>query len=293
MIRESPNRLRLILAFATVYVVWGSTYLAIRYGIETIPPLVVAATRFLIAGAVLYGWAAARGAGTPTRRQIRDALVIGGLMLLGGNGLVSWAEKTVPSGIAALIVATVPVFTAIFQWRRPAPSTVAGIVMGFAGIVVLVGPGALGDADRVDRMGALALVVASASWALGSLYSRRADRPASGIQSAGLQMLAGGTLLALVAAATGQLMELDPRAISSRSVLALVYLVVLGSILGYSAYTWLLQNTTADRAVTYAYVNPVVAVLLGWGFAGEPLTWRVAAAGAIIVAAVVLIVRRR
>jgi drug/metabolite transporter (DMT)-like permease len=293
MTTKRAQQVRLLLAYATVYVVWGSTYLAIRVGIATLPPFVLAGARFLLAGAALFAWAAARGAARPTLAQWRDATVIGGLMLLGGNGGVSWAEMTVPSGIAALIVATVPVFTVIFQRKRPALATVAGILLGFTGIGILVGPGALGEAGRVDPTGAAVLVAASASWALGSIYSLRADRPASGLQSAAMQMLAGGGLLTLLAALTGQIAAIAPASVSSASLAALAYLAVFGSILGFTAYTWLLRNTTPDRAVTYAYVNPVVAVLLGSGFAAEPLTWRVALAAAVIIAGVVLIVRKR
>jgi len=291
MTSERPIRGRLILAFATVYVVWGSTYLAIRFGVETIPPFILAGSRFLIAGAVLFAWSLANGAGLPSRRHWREAFVIGAPMLLGGNGLVTWAEQTVPSGVAALIVASVPLFVVILQGKRPSVATLSGILLGFAGIAILVGPGALDDGERVDPWGALALVLASASWAAGSLYTRRADRPRSGLQAAGMQMLGGGVLLAFASLASGRAAAFEPGTVSARSALSLAYLVVFGSIAGFTAYTWLLRNTSPDRAATYAYVNPVVAVLLGWALAGEPLTWRVAAAGAVIVAAVALIVR--
>ena len=206
-----PRRLHFLLAYATVYLVWGSTYLAIRYGVETIPPFVLAGFRFLLAGAMLAGWASARGAARASMRQWKDAAIVGGLMLLGGNGLVCWAETSVPSGIAALIIATVPIFVVVFQWQRPAFATVAGIVLGFTGIALLVGPNALGASARVDPRGAGALLVAAASWAVGSLYARRADRPASALQAAGLQMLAGGALLVVVAAITGQACSLSIR----------------------------------------------------------------------------------
>ncbi len=284
-------RWRLVLAFAAIYVGWGSTYLAIRFGVETIPPFFLAGVRFLLAGSTLYLWSARAGAASPTARQWRDAAIVGGLMLLGGNGLVSWAETSVPSGIAALIIAVVPLFVAVFQWKRPTLATASGIALGFAGIAILVGAGAVGDAGRVRPLGALALVAASASWAAGSLYSRRADRPASSLRSAAIQMLAGGTLLIAAGTAGGQWRGFHPADVSAKSLASLLYLVVVGSIAGYTAYLWLLQVTTPDRAATYAYANPVIAVVLGWALAGEPLTWRVAAAGAVIIAAVALIVR--
>jgi drug/metabolite transporter (DMT)-like permease len=286
-------RLSVVLAFATVYVVWGSTYLAILYGIQTIPPFMLAGTRFLAAGAVLYAWGVHRSPGerAPTTRQWRDAVIVGGLMFLGGNGLVTWAEQTVPSGVTALIVASVPMFVVLFSGRMPSVETASGILLGFAGIAILVGPGSLGGARRVDLLGAAGLVLASASWAAGSVYSLRADRPASATKTVAMQMLGGGALLLAAMLAGGEVARFDLRAVSARSAWSLLYLIVLGSLVAFSAYMWLLRVTTPDRAATYAYVNPVVAVLLGFWLAGEPLTWRVAAAGAVIVVALVLILR--
>jgi len=289
---DAPTRTRLVLAYAAVYFVWGSTYLAMKYGIESLPPFLLAGFRFLSAGAALYGWSLLQRAGLPTARQWRDATVVGALMLLCSNGLVCWAEQTVPSGAAALFIATVPIFVTIFQWKRPSGVTVAGIVLGFLGIAVLVGPKAIGSHERIDPRGAMALLFAAASWSLGSLYARRSDRPASKLQAAGMQMLAGGVLLIVSAWGTGQWTGFHPAQVTLRSGLALVYLAIFGSIVAFSAYTWLLDHTTPDRAVTYAYVNPVVAVLLGWAWGGEPLGARVLVASAIIVTAVVLIVRK-
>jgi drug/metabolite transporter (DMT)-like permease len=292
MFQGGVTRIRLVLAYAAVYFVWGSTYLAMKYGIESIPPFLLAGFRFLSAGAAMYAWAVTQGSGLPTARQWRDAAVVGALMLLCSNGLVCWAEQTVPSGAAALFIATVPIFITVFQWKRPTGATVAGIVLGFAGIAVLVGPKAIGRHEPIDPRGGAALLFAAASWSLGSLYARSSDRPASKAQAAGMQMLAGGVLLVLAAWPTGQWSGFGLAQVTLRSGLALAYLAVLGSIVAFSAYTWLLDHTTPDRAVTYAYVNPVVAVLLGWALGGEPLTLRVLVASAIIVTAVVLIVKK-
>jgi drug/metabolite transporter (DMT)-like permease len=292
MASAASSKLRAPLAYSAVYFVWGSTYLAMKYGIESLPPFLLAGFRFLSAGAALYAWSALRRAGAPSARQWRDAAIVGALMLLGSNGLVCWAEQTVPSGAAALFIATVPIFVTIFQWTRPSSATIAGIVLGFAGIAVLAGPKAIGGHERIDPRGALALLFAAASWSLGSLYARSSDRPESKLQAAGMQMLAGGALLVLAAWATGQWRGFTLAQVTPRSALALAYLAVFGSIVAFSAYTWLLDHTTPERAVTYAYVNPVVAVLLGWAWGGEALTVRVLAASAIIVTAVALIVKR-
>lgn len=289
-----PPQGRIIAAFVSVYLIWGSTYLGIRFAIETIPPHLMAAARFLVAGAILYAWARWRGAPRPTRSNWRAATVIGGLLLLGGNGAVVWAETRVPSGLTALLVATVPIWMALIATfesggRRPPAPVIAGLVLGMAGLALLVAPGKL--AGRVDLLGAAVLLVGTLSWAFGSLHSRGADLPKSGFLAAAMEMLAGGLLLLVFGLATGQAADFALSAVSVRSLTALVYLIVFGSLVGFTAYIWLLGATTPARVSTYAYVNPVVAVLLGWAFAGESLTLRTVLAAAVIVGAVVLIIR--
>ncbi len=289
----TPSRSSVLTAFAAVYIIWGSTYLAIRFAIETLPPFLMAGLRFLIAGTVLYVWVRARGAPRPPRVAWKHALVIGSLLLLVGNGAVVWAEQWVPSGIAALLVAGVPFWMVLLDWlrpggTRPTPGVLAGLVVGFAGIALLVGPGELGG-DGVHLPGALALVAASLAWSAGSIYSRNVPSPEPPLLGTAMEMLAGGALLAVFGLLTGEASRLALDAVTLRSVLALLYLIVFGSLIGYSAYVFLLKVSTPARVSTYAYVNPVVAVLLGWALAGEPLTLRILTASAVIVGSVVVI----
>ena len=291
---QTASRGKLIAAFAAVYIIWGSTYLAIRFALETLPPFLMAGVRFLTAGAIVYGFLVARGAAHPTRRNWRDGLIVGGFLLLGGNGGVVWSEQFVPSGIAALLVATLPIWMVLFDWlrgtgQRPGARTAIGIGLGLAGLVVLIGPGSLG-ADGMPIVPALVLVLASVAWAWGSLYSRGAAKPSSPMMATAIQMLCGGALLTIAGTAAGEWGELDLAGASTRSVLALLYLLLAGSIVGYSAYIWLLEHTSPANVATYAYVNPVVAVFLGWLLASEPITPRVLIAAAIIVLGVAVIV---
>jgi drug/metabolite transporter (DMT)-like permease len=288
-------RAKLVAAFAAVYFVWGSTYLAIRFGVETIPPFLMAGTRHLTAGLLLFLWTRIRREPRPDGRHWVTAIFIGGLMLLGGNGLVTWAERRVPSGLAALIVATVPLWMVILDGIhrrvRPALPVAAGLLMGLAGLVVLVSPGHFAGNGRVDLMGAGALLLAALSWTAGSLYSRHARLPKSVLTATAIQMIGGGILLWLVGLAAGEGSSLDLAAVSPRSLFSLAYLIVFGSLVGFSAYVWLLRATTPARVSTYAYVNPVVAVLLGWLLAGEAVTPRIALATVAIVGSVALIIR--
>ena len=287
-----PARSLVLAAFAVIYLVWGSTYLAIRVAIESMPPFLMAGTRFLIAGALMYGWSRLRGAPRPGRPAWRAALLLGALFLLGGNGGVVWAEQFVASGLAAVLVALMPIWTAIVEWvrpggRRPGLMTTAGLLTGFAGVALLLAPGSTGTA--IDPVGAIVLIGASLSWAIASVISKGMPLPASGAQSSGMQMLAGGALLVLAGLATGEPGAVRPEAITPRSVAALLYLITFGSLLGFGAFTWLLRVTTPARVATYAYVNPVVAVVLGWALLGEPFGPRELAAAAVIVGGVALI----
>jgi drug/metabolite transporter (DMT)-like permease len=257
----------------------------------------MAGVRFLLAGTILYLWARGRGAARPSTTNWRAAAVVGGLLLLGGNGGVVWAEQVVPSGLTALLVATEPFWIAVLLWigtrQRPEPGVAVGLLLGFGGVLFLVGPENLAGGGRVDPLGTLVIVTAALSWALGSLYSVRAPLPASQPLSTGMSMLAGGALLTLAGLVSGEAGRLDLAAISLRSGIAVVYLIAFGSLIGFSAYLWLMKATTPARASTYAYVNPVVAVLLGWALAGEPLTPRTLIAAAVIVGAVAIIVSRQ
>jgi drug/metabolite transporter (DMT)-like permease len=288
----------MFVAFAIVYVVWGSTYLAILFAIETLPPFLMAAARFFVAGAALYAWARLFGGATrPSAAQWRATVIVGLLLLLGGNGLVVWAEQRVPSGIAALVIGITPCFMVLLDWLRPngvRPTlrVVAGLTLGLAGLVWLVGPDAVMGGGRVDFLGAVALVLASLTWAIGSIYSRHAPMP-SPFLSSGMQMLAGGAALLLLGLGVGELGAFDASAVSLRSVFGWIYLIVFGSIVGFSAYIWLLRVSTPARVSTYAYVNPVVAVFLGWLLADELLTLRTMIAAAVIVSGVVLITLAR
>jgi drug/metabolite transporter (DMT)-like permease len=284
---------RVWLALAIVYVVWGSTYLGIDLAVRTIPPFLMAAIRFLIAGALLYAWAVRRGdrADRPTARQWLSALLVAAPMLAVGNAAVGWAEQTLDTGTASLIIASVPLWMAlldrVFYGQRLARVVVSGLVVGFAGVGLLVAPGGSGGFSRA----AIVLVFSSLAWAIGSLYSRTAPQPSRPLVSAGMQMLAGGAILAVVSGASGELSSFSVGAVSLESWLGLAYLVVFGSLIAFTSYMWLLRNAPTTLVGTYAYVNPFVAVLLGTVVLGEPLGWRTLVGGAIVISAVDLIVR--
>lgn len=287
-----PRRFKLIMAFTAVYLIWGSSYLAILWGLETIPPFLLGAARFLTAGAILYGIAAARGDVGFSRLQLRNAAIVGALLPFLGNGSLIWAEQRIPSGIAALIVATVPLWMVVIQTVvervRPGAQIWVGVALGIVGLAILVSVGA-GAEGAVHVPSALILCAGSIAWAAGSIYSRAADLPASGLASSALTMLAAGVFFTAVAAAGGEHRAFDISAVSVRSIVGLMYLSIFGSVIAYSAYIWLLQVASPAHVGTYAYVNPLIAVLLGWAFASEPISVRTLVAAAVILAAVVLI----
>jgi drug/metabolite transporter (DMT)-like permease len=292
--QEKPSTMKLVLAFAAVYLIWGSTYLGIRYAIETIPLFLFAGTRFLIAGAVLYIWARARGAARPSRINWRSALIIGGLLLLGGNGLVVMAEQSVPSGLTALLVATEPLMIVLLNWAwpggsRPSARVSLGLALGLVGMFLLVGPANLAGQGEVNLFGAGLLMLATISWAAGSLYAIKAKIAPSPLLAAGMQMLAGGALLLTVGVVRGETIGFRISDVSLRSAVAYFHLITFGAIVAFTCYSWLLRVTPPSLASTYAYVNPVVAVILGWALAGETITLRTMMATAVIVAAVVII----
>lgn len=289
----APPRAHLLIAFAIVYVVWGSTYLAMRVAIETLPPFLMGGLRFLIAGLLLAAWVAWRERpGWPTRGQWAWAVLTGALLMVGGNGGVVWAETRVTSGVVALLAASLALWMVVIDWLRPGgrrpPALVwAGLALGLAGVGVLVGPARLTGAGGVDPLGTAFALGGSLAWAAGSILARGRGRPASAVQGSAMQMLSGGAMLAGLAALHGDLARATVP--SARSAAGLAYLVVFGSLVGFTAYAWLLRHAAPARVATYAYVNPLVAVALGWALGGEPLTARVLVAAGVIVGSVALI----
>ncbi len=279
----------------SVYVVWGSTYLAIRFAVESMPPFLMAATRFLVAGGILYTWRRFSGDPRPTRIEWRSAAIVGLLLLLGGNGNVVWAEQRVASGVAALIVGSAPLWMAVMDAIRPGGSpsslqTWAGVVIGFLGILVLINPlDFINQTPYLDLAGILALLLGAFLWAAGSLYSRNARLPDSALMGTAMEMLAGGAGLLVFGSLAGEWGRLDLAGISPRSVGGVIYLIVFGSLVGYSAYTWLLRNAPTPLVSTYAYVNPLVAIFMGAIFAAEALTPRILLSALIVVSSVALI----
>lgn len=286
----------LVLAsFAAVYLLWGSTYLAIRIGVESFPPLMLAGLRHFTVGLLLYPVLRWRTGVRPAAAHWKTAAVTGFLLLCVGNGGVSWAEQTVPSGVTALLVATVSLWLVIVDWlrpggHRPVSKVVLGLLLGFTGMVLLVGPAHLGGSGRVDPRGAAVLVIASFAWACGSLYSKHGGMPSSALLAVAMQSLAGGVVLLLVGYLTGEFHRFHFAAISVRSWIALAYLIVFGSGIGLSAYIYILQKSTAARVATYAFVNPVVALFLGWLIAGETISLRTVVAAVVILTAVILVI---
>ena len=287
-----PTRLQLVLGFLCIYILWGSTYLAIRYGVATIPPFLMGGVRFLIAGTLLYGWSRFRGGARPDRHHWKNAAIIGTLLLVVGNGAVSWAEQRVDSGMTSLLVATVPlwlVLAEVFQGRRPAWLQWLGVAVGLVGVAVLVVPNSETPSASVDRGGAAVLMIGSLSWTVGSLFSRTARLAAPASMASGMQMLCGGAFMMTVSFLRGEWATVQLSAISGKSILALFYLIVFGSIIGFSTYMWLMKVARPAAVGTYAYVNPLVAVLLGVMVAGEKLPPSATLAMVLILASVVLV----
>jgi len=293
--QHSSNRTLFFLSFAAVYFIWGSTYFAIRIGIESFPALLVPALRHLSVGLVFYPLFRYLSREKPTVAQWRAAIVTGVLLLCVGNGIVSWAEQFVPSGITALLVATVSLWMVLLDWLRPggvrpAPRVFAGILLGLVGMALLVGPKNLGGSERVSPFGTLILVIASLAWAYGSIYSKHHPVPHSAMLGVAMQCLAAGVALLMVAALSGELHTFHWANVTTRSWLALVYLAVFGSGVAFSAYVYLIKHSSSTHLGTYAFVNPVVALLLGWSLAGEPLSLRTILASIIILGAVILVI---
>jgi drug/metabolite transporter (DMT)-like permease len=285
---------RVVAAFAAVYVIWGSTYLGIRYAVESIPPFLMAGSRNLAAGLLLYALARARNSASPSRIEWRDAAIAGGLMLALGNGGVTWAEQVIPSGVTALLVALTPVWMVLLDWLRPGgtrprPFVVAGLMVGFLGVALLARGG--NHSGPVYDWGIAALMIASMGWACGSIFNRQAHKPASPLLGVAMQMMTGGTLMLGVAAIRGEAAQFSIDRVTWLSAGAWIYLTAAGSMVGYTAYIWLLHASTPARVATYAYVNPLIAVLLGCTIGQETFSHELFVAGALIIAAVILIVR--
>jgi drug/metabolite transporter (DMT)-like permease len=291
-ISTRTSRWQVVAALGAIYLIWGSTYLAIRFSIETMPPILMAGARFVFAGVLLFIWARARGARWPTLKQWRGGLIVGGLLLVAGNGGVVLGERLVPTGTVALLVGSVPLWMALLGWLRPGGTrptlpVAVGLLFGFAGVALLIAPGQ--SARAVNPLGLAIVLGAAICWAIGSLYARGNVLASDPIMATATEMLSGGALLLAVGSVTGEWSTMNLGAVSPRSWLALAYLIVFGSLVGFTCYTWLLRSTPASVATTYAYVNPLVAVFLGWALIGEPVTSRTLLAALVIISGVVII----
>jgi drug/metabolite transporter (DMT)-like permease len=296
---SSRKLLILVAAFFAVYIFWGSTYLAIKYAIETLPPFLMAGARFAFAGSVLFLWARlSKDYETPTLAHWRTSFIVGTLLLLGGNGGVVLAQHYIPSSLAALLVATEPLWIVLLSWvwlrsGRPNWKVGLGLLVGFVGVWLLISgrpseAGATG-VGLGQWIGILAVIVGAFSWAAGSIYGLRASVPKSSLLTAGMQMIAGSVSLLLVGLIRGEWSTFEPSAVSNNSLFGLAYLIIFGSLVGFTAYSWLLKNARPSMVATYAYVNPVIAVLLGWLIAGESMTGQMLIGAGVVVGSVVLI----
>lgn len=288
-----------IAALLAVYVIWGSTYLGIRIVLETMPPFLSASVRFLLGGGLFYAWARLRGSRGPTLAQWRSAAIVGGLLFLGGNGIVVWSEQWLASGMVAMLIATEPLVIALLlgfwpgETDRPGWQTYAALTVGLVGAVLLAFSGGVVSEEPGPWFAPWMVMVATVAWALGSLYGRDAPAPDSAFLTTGMQMFAGGVWLGLVALLRDELTGLDPSSFSTASIAAFFYLMIFGSMVAFGAYSWLLRTTHPTVISTYAYVNPVIAVFLGWLLVDEPVGARTVVASLLILGAVVFVIRRR
>ena len=287
-----------LLAFAIIYFVWGTTYLAIRVGVLEIPPFLLAAIRFLIAGGILCGWMVAQGERSPTARQWMAVSAVAIFIFVLDYGVLFWAEQRVPSGIAAVMMATIPTFMAlseiiILRTQKLTPRLAMALLIGIGGVAVLMSRSLILPGAPIDMMGAVALIIASISWSLGSVLTRKLTLPTSKVMSSGAQMLAGGVFLALTAGALGEFRSFHPSTVSLGAWLALLYLIVAGSIIAFTAYVWLIHHESPTKVATYAYVNPVVAVLMGYFLGGESLGLRTILGTLFVLTSVVVITSTR
>lgn len=292
--KNRKHTITIFLAFAAIYTIWGTTYLGIRIAVETIPPFFMAGARFLFSGMLIFLILRIRGVPMPKRFHWRSAVIIGALLLVGGNGLVTWSEQQVPSSTAALVVATVPLWIALFDWlifkgNRPGKRVTIGLALGLIGIALLIGPGQFLGTASFSLSALLILLLAPILWSLGSLYSRQANLPQNTFMSTAIEMLAGGVLLIVAGLVTGEATQLNVAEFSTRSLVAVIYLTIFGSIIAFTAYIWLLKYVPATKVATYTYINPLFAVFLGWLVLSETITATTITATFIIILAVILI----
>jgi len=297
MTYQQQSKLKILAAFIAVYFDWGPTYLAIKYAIETIPPFLMMGMRSLFAGSVLYTWGRLRGDANVTRKELPSLLLIGFLFFLVGHGVLAWSQKTVPSGVAALLIASEPLILALFEplftrEGRVGKRTVLGMLIGISGIAVLLLPQGL-DFENANLLGSFGILISASSWASGAIYARIAKLPRSPLITGGLQLLSGGVMLILASFMLGEWSAFTFSQVTIRSWLGLAYLVLFGSIITFSAYTWLLTITSATRISTHTFINPVVAVIIGWAFGGEALTVEMLIATVLIVISVYLVLFRK
>ncbi len=296
---QKPSRISIILAFAAVYIIWGSTYLGIKYAIQTIPPLLMSGVRYFIAGLIVYLIAISTGAPAPKKIHWRNTFIIGALLVLMGNGGVALAESLIPSGIASLIVCSVPMWFALFGWLffnkgKPRALTIAGIILGFIGIIILVGPKNIFHIGQgINLSGVMIIITGSMGWSIGSLYVSKAKLPENHLTTIGMQMLCGGFLLTVAGLVKGEYQQVHYESISSHSILAMIYLITFGSIIAFSAYSWLLRVVSPALVSTYAYVNPVIAIFLGWLFLHETIDKYTVIGSVFIVFALILITSQK
>jgi drug/metabolite transporter (DMT)-like permease len=295
MASDAPQpKWKTLLAFAIIYFVWGSTFLAIRVGVREVPPLILAAMRFFVAGAVLYAWMLARGEPSPTVRQWKAASLLGLVIFVFDYGLLFWSEQRVPSGVAAVMLATIPAFMALseiifLRTQRLTIRLAVALLIGIGGVAVLMSHSLNLGGAPIDKVGAIALIFASISWSIASVMTRKLPLPDSKVMSAGAQMLSGGVFLAMAAAGFGEFRSFHPAAVSREVWLSLLYLIVAGSIIGFTAYVWLIHHESPTKVGTYAYVNPIVAVIVGYFLGGEALTTRTILGTLFVLVSVILI----
>ncbi|HEY0304111.1 MAG TPA: EamA family transporter [Longimicrobiales bacterium] len=292
------SRAKLLSAFAAIYFIWGSTYLFIKFAIESIPPFMVGALRFWLAAIILYAWARLRSGIKPERRHWRDGLILGVFLLGAGNGCVVWSQQRVASGITALIVAIVPLLVVLIEWirpggKRPSGAAILGVLIGLGGMALLIGPSAFLGVGDIDPVASLVLLAGSISWSIATVFAKRATVPPSPPLASAIQLFGGALTLTIVSVITGEPGRLELAEIPARGWLSIAYLTIFGSIIAFSAYSWLMRVASPTKVSTYAYVNPIVAMLLGWAVAGEEMSARVLVAAAIVLAGVALITRRR
>lgn len=291
---EKTTKYNIVLGFAAIYLIWGSTYLAIRLGVATIPAFMLAAVRFLISGMLFYGWGKLVRAPSPILKEWFYAGLVGLLMVVGGAGFVTWAEEMVPSGLTALLIAMVPLWIVIINWlrrggKRPKIIVVVGIFLGFVGMIALINPTNIGSLNEIDLFGALLLILATLSWAIGSILSRYAELPKSKIVSIGIQMFVGGIVLFILSFVRGENLNFEIADVTLESIISLLYLITFGSI-GYASYIWLMKVSTPAKVATYAYVNPIIALFLGYLIADETIsTWTITCSVFILISVIIIV----